>query len=533
MIVGDVNIETNRLKKKDSTKKNNFTTQLKDYFTEYSENSGIHGIKYLGEQNRTISEKIWWFTALLAALYLCVTLIIRTYQKWESSPVIVSFATKETPIWQIPFPAVTICPETKSLPTAFNYTDMLYKKLQNRPVTEDEELKFSYIASLCTYHPELTYNLNDFVDAENMFEFLEKVSPKFLENISDCFYMGHAYNCSDIFTPIVTDEGLCYAFNLLNRENILSDTVLHYNNYHSLTKYRAEWSLEHGYKNSAGKNTYPRRALHAGALFDFELKIQTLDNELDFTCGSSIQGYKIQIHHPAMLPRVKQQHFRIPLDQAVIAATMPTMIQTSEAVKSYKPERRQCYFPSERNLKYFKIYTQQNCQIECKTNYTLKVCGCVDFYMPREKGTKICGAPLKVCMQEAEDQLLSEGIETNIRHVQGLQVKNDILHQTINKCDCMPECTSMTYIVENSQSEWDWVRKYQFDPEYSQFNKSKMHMSYLQVFFKDFLANFGGLLGLFTGFSLLSSVEILYYLSLRLICNIKLYGIRYWSGKHE
>jgi amiloride-sensitive sodium channel len=84
-----------------------------------------------------------------------------------------------------------------------------------------------------------------------------------------------------------------------------------------------------------------------------------------------------------MLPRVKQQHFRLPLDQVVLAAIMPTMITTSDDIKHYPSERRECLFPSERQLKYFKVYTQQNCQIECKTNFTLEMCGCVDFYMPR------------------------------------------------------------------------------------------------------------------------------------------------------
>jgi hypothetical protein len=51
--------------------------------------------------------------------------------------------------------------------------------------------------------------------------------------------------------------------------------------------------LEYGYDKAADQDTYPKRALHAGALFDFELKIRTLDEELDFTCGSSIQGYKV------------------------------------------------------------------------------------------------------------------------------------------------------------------------------------------------------------------------------------------------
>lgn len=83
-----------------------------------------------------------------------------------------------------------------------------------------------------------------------------------------------------------------------------------------------------------------------------------------------------------MLPRPKNQHFRIPLNQSVIAAVMPNMITTSSAVKNYSSERRKCYFSSERQLKYFKAYNQQNCQIECITNYTLNKCGCVDFYTP-------------------------------------------------------------------------------------------------------------------------------------------------------
>lgn len=47
----------------------------------------------------------------------------------------------------------------------------------------------------------------------------------------------------------------------------------------------------------------------------------------------------------------------------------------------------------------------------------------------------------------------------------------------------------------------------------------------------DFLANVGGLLGLFIGFSLLSMVELIYFFSLRIICNLKLYNT--WYGKPE
>ncbi|CAG9833089.1 unnamed protein product [Diabrotica balteata] len=75
------------------------------------------------------------------------------------------------------------------------------------------------------------------------------------------------------------------------------------------------------------------------------------------------------------------------------------------------------------------------------------------------------------------------------------------------------------------------------------------HMSSFQIYFKsnqfvtmernelfgitDFLANFGGLLGLFVGFSLLSLIEIVYFLTLRIFCNVALFGRHNWSGIKE
>lgn len=74
---------------------------------------------------------------MMIALSLCVTLVLSAYEKWENTPVIVSFASKETPNWQIPFPAVTICPENKVVPKKFNYTNYLLKKKQNETLAED------------------------------------------------------------------------------------------------------------------------------------------------------------------------------------------------------------------------------------------------------------------------------------------------------------------------------------------------------------------------------------------------------------
>jgi amiloride-sensitive sodium channel len=73
----------------------------------------------------------------------------------------------------------------------------------------------------------------------------------------------------------------------------------------------------------------------------------------------------------------------------------------------------------------------------------------------------------------------------------------------------------------------------------------RYHFSVLSLYFKrdhfiaternelygitDLISNFGGLLGLFMGFSLISYVEIIYFLTLRIFYNEKLFG--HWSGQ--
>lgn len=46
------------------------------------------------------------------------------YEKWERSPIIVSFDEQLTEVSDIPFPAVTICPETKTSKSYLNITKM-------------------------------------------------------------------------------------------------------------------------------------------------------------------------------------------------------------------------------------------------------------------------------------------------------------------------------------------------------------------------------------------------------------------------
>ena len=177
--------------------------------------------------------------------------------------------------------------------------------------------------------------------------------------------------------------------------------------------------MQDGYSENAGLYAYPIRAFSAGAKSGLTLNILTPSEDLDYTCKDALQGYKVMLHTPMTIPRPSKKYFRVPLDQSVMGAIEPVMITTSSRVKTYNYERRKCFLSNERQLRYFKNYTASNCNLECLTNYTLDVCGCVNFYMPRkfyvlsvnvirnlfilgENGTKICGTGQVECMKSRE-----------------------------------------------------------------------------------------------------------------------------------
>lgn len=130
------------------------------------------------------------------------------------------------------------------------------------------------------------------------------------------------------------------------------------------------WTLEDGYSTS-NPTTYPHRVLGPGARAGLNIVLKLTEPDLDYICRGPVQGFKILLHTPGEIPRVSKQYFRVPQRQEVVVSVKPNMITTSEGLADYAPERRQCYFNKERDLKFFKVYTQSNCELECLANFTL------------------------------------------------------------------------------------------------------------------------------------------------------------------
>ncbi|KAK9506043.1 hypothetical protein O3M35_008052 [Rhynocoris fuscipes] len=352
----------------------------------------------------------------------------------------------------------------------------------------------------------------------------QQVSPPFEDTVNLCRWKGVAtQNCSHLFHTVFTDEGVCFTFNMLSKVELFRGPGIAY--YDDNGKRTEGWTLENGYPAYSPLDTYPYRALSAGLKAGLRFVMKAKLGDHDYYCKGAVPGFKVLLHNPAEVPSVGERYLRAPLRQEVVAAITPKIMTTTKGLRKYPPNIRQCYFPTERYLRNFKVYTQRNCELECLTNYTLKRCGCVAIHMPRSENEKICGAGSKICMQEATDSLKRREIE--------LSYEVNIIE---GSCNCLPACTSIQYDAETSQADFnfeDVVRSYHDNmTEISGSSMAKVSVYFKELQFTtsrrselfglvDFLANCGGLLGLFCGVSLLSLVEIIYYATLRFWNNVR------------
>lgn len=77
---------------------------------------------------------------MLTCVIISIYVSEEVHKKWQKSPVIVSFAERYTRVSEIPFPAVTICPETKARSSLLNFT-YLYNLWKNNGMDTLEKVE--------------------------------------------------------------------------------------------------------------------------------------------------------------------------------------------------------------------------------------------------------------------------------------------------------------------------------------------------------------------------------------------------------
>lgn len=147
------------------------------------------------------------------------------------------------------------------------------------------------------------------------------------------------------------------------------------------------WTLDSGYDNQALSKLepYPYRTHNAWTYKSLAILLKTNGEVLEDNCRGRPPGFKVIVHSPVDVPKGRKNNFYAALGKNNLVFIKPNLIKTTRNLEKYHPDIRRCYFSTEQKLRFFRVYTQRNCELECLSNLTKNHCGCVKFSMPRMK----------------------------------------------------------------------------------------------------------------------------------------------------
>lgn len=79
------------------------------------------------------------------------------------------------------------------------------------------------LVHICDFEfPESVHFPDKFVN-ESIYTTLREMGPLFNNTLYSCYWKNEGDDCSDLFAPILTGEGLCFAFNALNSKDTFTE----------------------------------------------------------------------------------------------------------------------------------------------------------------------------------------------------------------------------------------------------------------------------------------------------------------------
>ncbi|XP_065369031.1 pickpocket protein 28-like [Calliphora vicina] len=515
----------------------NKKSAYKALLTEYSKKTSVHGLNYIFEIHRPLYEKLYWIISIIISLCLAIWYIRETYVKWSNTPTVLGFDETLVKIHKIPFPTVTICPENKRDVTIFNFPevmDLIWSEIEehgnfrNR-LPFDEEILQKFLTTLQTCDQEVINRFSPYMPTKMNVSVVENL----LSMVSDtditmqmCRWNGIDNIGCSILKKVITDEGVCHQFNGLQHQDLYNnpDYISYKEDIASSFNQTGKWSLDHGYQGQ-GVNAYPQRSILSSARNGLYVVLDTFEDDFDYVCKRFRQGFKVFLNSPESVPLTTGNYILVPNSHEVMVTLLPQYITSQDSLLFFGPEKRQCYFNNERNLYFFKFYTQNNCQTECLTNYTIAKCGCAKFWMPKPLGIPVCDLSKVTCYTSAAHEL---------EVIIAKQTAQRAIDSTVRiMCDCMPACNSLDYNFEITRAYLDAKATIKaWRSNYSDSITSRLTVYYREPQFTaikrtviyditQLIANCGGIFALFMGVSMLSLIEIIYFFSVRLYNNFR------------
>ena len=150
--------------------------------SKYCFESSVHGLKYITERNRHWSERLFWFLACSFSWVVCIYMISKVFEKWSKSPILVAFDSASTPIWEIPFPSVTICNMNK---VRLSRVKSIEEEIRNDPNNTFYSTKRRFVDEFCATHENVEHIKHDELkEKEGDFNFTGEILLQHIQDLS-------------------------------------------------------------------------------------------------------------------------------------------------------------------------------------------------------------------------------------------------------------------------------------------------------------------------------------------------------------
>ncbi|XP_074652898.1 acid-sensing ion channel 4-B-like [Tubulanus polymorphus] len=300
-------------------------TSIKETLTNYSQESSVHGVKYIGGYQIAGLRKIIWATAILLSIFFCSFMIYPRVQVFQRRPV----STKVTLEYKSPlqFPAVTVC--------NLNYLRLSY--LMSEPglkiIADFPPAGFRYTYSNATLQDFRNFTYDDV---------LRKGGHKMDVLFNRCSWLDSLINCSEYFTERLTAFGKCYTFNSLERVR------------------------------KGGKLL---TTTSSGSDHGLWLRVFVEQDEYAASVGLSA-GIKVLVHNQIEEPLIGEFGFAVQPGVELLAAVRAQKINYLPAPYEGGMCRNMSDPTIKNPLKYFKHYSHSSCRRECFLKKIFEICNC-------------------------------------------------------------------------------------------------------------------------------------------------------------
>ncbi|KAE9532798.1 hypothetical protein AGLY_009879, partial [Aphis glycines] len=472
-----------------------------NYLRKFSIATSLHGVIYLGEPKRPYLERIFWICVISLVFLMCGYQIQQLYNNWMESGIIsiLNESSRHFSVLNddVPFPGITIC------------SDLQLQNLDNLTIinqTLNKEYEDSVNLMCHVYEPNLS--IGQHTINSKTWDLVLNAHRIFCEQrvISITWIREKIYVPCQYFQPVYTIYGVCYSLNMVPFRQLLSDDYdqmlsnLNHTKADILKNAKVTaWNPEIGFNKNAKSFNLPWKVtgdtVEDSIIIRFDLKKENTGKH----CPTTDKGMALFLHSPIDVPANIQPTAYIAVNNIAYITTTFTLITASESISSWKPDIRKCYHQNERTLKFFRIYTVNNCDIECRANNSLKMCGCVAYYHPRDTNTSICGSENYRCMR----QYSNNGYSIFDKYLFNIN--------TTKYCNCLDVCTDIKFNHNVVYTHRNLTKNVK-NPQTRILNKSIIVMYYRRnpwsikrtalIPVNELLGNIGGSLGLFLGASI-------------------------------